>query len=242
VVDGAGHVVILGTLREGGIAGWFAVRPPSLDQPPQLLMAPGLLTWGRGDLGLDALELTEELRRHFAAPPRAGVMISRIDEAGSAARSALQVGDIVLTVDGSKVATQLDFASRVRRLGPGETARLRVLRRGVPLELEVQVGERRRPLIRIERQGTSLRIDTIASNRPGPLGQERLGARPERYVEDAVSGLQAFFARAGTQPSLALPAGRDIDWQAIEQRIAVLEQRLRELDRQLAERAETTIP
>ena len=69
-----------------------------------------------GDLGLSVARLSPELRERYELPTEAGgVVITEIDESGSAAEKGLQPGDIILEVDQESVASPSDVAERIRK-------------------------------------------------------------------------------------------------------------------------------
>jgi serine protease DegQ len=49
--------------------------------------------------GLDVVEMTPELRRHFGAPPDTGVLVARVGTGTRAARSGLAAGDVLVRID-----------------------------------------------------------------------------------------------------------------------------------------------
>jgi serine protease Do len=84
----------------------------------------------RSTIGIssDLRTITDEMRTALGIPGRDGVLISRVSEAGPAARAGLRIGDIVLSADGVPVRT---FGALVEVIGaqpPGETIQLVVFR------------------------------------------------------------------------------------------------------------------
>ena len=59
----------------------------------------------RAFLGVEASEMTPELRAHFGAPEDAGVMLSKIVDDSAAQVAGLAVGDIVTRVDADEIAS-----------------------------------------------------------------------------------------------------------------------------------------
>jgi len=107
-----------------------------------------LLHW-RGDgkeafLGVAPVDLTEELCRYFGAETEGAVMVGRVEEGSPAAEAGLEVGDILLAVDGKPVKSGLQLRTQVLKKKAGDELRLEVLRDGRSLELEAVVDERQR--------------------------------------------------------------------------------------------------
>ena len=69
-----------------------------------------------GDLGLSVARLSPELRQRYDLPQESGgVVITEVDQSGSAAEKGLQPGDVILEVDQESVSTPGDVAERIRK-------------------------------------------------------------------------------------------------------------------------------
>ncbi len=69
-----------------------------------------------GDLGLAVARLSPELKQKFDLPEEAGgVVITEVQESGSAAEKGLQPGDIILEVDQESVSSPADVAERISK-------------------------------------------------------------------------------------------------------------------------------
>ena len=69
-----------------------------------------------GDLGLSVARLSPELRQRYGLPQESGgVVITEVDQSGSAAEKGLQPGDVILEVDQESVSTPADVAERIRK-------------------------------------------------------------------------------------------------------------------------------
>jgi len=110
------------------------------EEIPRALRAYG---FGGGYIGVQPIEMTEELREHFGAPKDAGVLIGRVYADEPAAKAGLKVGDIVTTVDGAKVASTRDLVRAVRKKKDGETVSVSILRDRAAKTLTVAVAERK---------------------------------------------------------------------------------------------------
>lgn len=71
-----------------------------------------------------------------------GCRIERVDERGPAFKAGLQVGDIVLRINGVPVEDADGYAARVRESKIGTELHLRIKRNGTEMTLTVKVGER----------------------------------------------------------------------------------------------------
>jgi len=98
-----------------------------------------------GYLGITMVELTPELRSHFGVPEDTGVMISAVEDDSPAARSGLQVGDILTGIDGESVAGSRSVVGMIGPHQEGEVVSLEVFRGGSYTSLSVTLEERERP-------------------------------------------------------------------------------------------------
>jgi membrane-associated protease RseP (regulator of RpoE activity) len=100
-----------------------------------------------GYIGVALVDLTPELRRHFGAGEEAGVMISRVEEGSPAAKVGVQVGDILVAVDGEKVETAWDVRLAIRQKKKDDAAKLELWREGRALTLSATVAESKAPQV-----------------------------------------------------------------------------------------------
>lgn len=92
-------------------------------------------------IGVQLTPLTPELREHFGVDREVGIMVSRLLE-GPAAEAGVEVGDIILAIDGEDVGSSSDLTRVIRGKKDGETVSLDIRRRGADRTLEVAVKER----------------------------------------------------------------------------------------------------
>ncbi|MEA3332363.1 MAG: DegQ family serine endoprotease [Pseudomonadota bacterium] len=91
----------------------------------------------RGRLGVYIQEVTPELAASFGLDEKHGAVISQVIEDSPAARAGLQVGDIILSVDEQKVEEMRRLPRMVAAKKPGTKVKLKVLRMGKILEIEI---------------------------------------------------------------------------------------------------------
>lgn len=97
-----------------------------------------LLSWGRPKLGVQLVETTRELRRHLGGEDDAGVLVSKVLTATPAERAGLAVGDLLLVVDGQKVASP-DALVEALEDKVGKTFSIELVRDGRRLRVEVTI-------------------------------------------------------------------------------------------------------
>jgi len=97
----------------------------------------------RGWIGIVPADIDQiEARRFNLAQP--GVVVAKLYVGSPAAAAGMEPRDIILTVNGVKVATAQDTLTRIANFKPGEMIKVTGIRGTTPFESEVAVGERPR--------------------------------------------------------------------------------------------------
>lgn len=99
----------------------------------------------RGYLGVELVDLTPELRRHFGAAEGTGVMVSRVESGSPADKAGVEVGDIITAVDGKAVSSSHDIRSRMRSAEEGEKVAIEFRRNNRAQNVTASVALRERP-------------------------------------------------------------------------------------------------
>ncbi len=90
-------------------------------------------------LGVMVDEMTSELRQFFGADPDAGVLIVSMDDDSIGAGAGLQVGDVIVAVDGNRVGSASDLRNLSGGvLATGNALTVTVMRDGSEREIEVE--------------------------------------------------------------------------------------------------------
>jgi S1-C subfamily serine protease len=93
---------------------------------------------------LQPLYLDEDTRNELGRRSRSIAAVGGIDAGSPAAQADVQLGDLLLTLDGEPAESVNGMARRIANTTPGQTVALEVLRGGKPLTLQVAIGERPR--------------------------------------------------------------------------------------------------
>jgi serine protease Do len=125
--------------RSGGFMGLSFAIPMSvaLDVADQL-KSDGKVS--RGWLGVVIQEVNKDLAESFGLERPAGALVAQVLEDGPAAKGGLQVGDVILNLDGKPIIMSADLPHRVGALKPGSMAELDVVRDGARKKLKLAVG------------------------------------------------------------------------------------------------------
>lgn len=95
----------------------------------------------RGRLGVMIQQLTPDLAKGFGLPDDTkGAIVSQIDKDGSAAKSDLKPGDVIIAVNGEKVKSYSDVPRMISFTKPGTQVDLTVLRDKKTVTVPVTVG------------------------------------------------------------------------------------------------------
>ena len=93
---------------------------------------------------LQPLWLDENTRSRLGRKTRTIAAVGGVDAGSPAENAHIELGDLLLTLDGHAADSVNDMARRIASATPGQTITLEVLRGGKPLTVTVQIGERPR--------------------------------------------------------------------------------------------------
>ncbi len=93
---------------------------------------------------LQPLWLDDDTRTKLGRKARGIAAVGGIDAGSPAEQAHIELGDLLLTLDGQPAESVNDMARRIASATPGQTITLEVLRGGKPLTIDVQIGERPR--------------------------------------------------------------------------------------------------
>jgi S1-C subfamily serine protease len=93
---------------------------------------------------LQPLWLDDDTRTKLGRKSRGIAAVGGVDAGSPAAQAHVELGDLVLTLDGEPAESVNGMARRIAATNPGQTVALEVLRGGKPLTINVQIGERPR--------------------------------------------------------------------------------------------------
>lgn len=140
LLDSEGRLVglvsaIFAGAGDGNIGVNFALAQPMLARVLDDLIEQGAVRPVEAGMSVVPLDPSEP-------PHREAVRIASLAEAGAAAAAGLEVGDLLLEWADRPLRSKRDFAAAAYLLRPGERVRIRLLREGRPLEVELAIPER----------------------------------------------------------------------------------------------------
>ncbi|GAB4220663.1 MAG: DegQ family serine endoprotease [Spirochaetota bacterium] len=126
--------------RNGGYMGiGFAIPSNMVKQVVDELINKGKVT--RGWLGVYIQNITPEIAKNFKFEGRKGVLVADIMKDSPAKNAKIEIGDIIISVNGVEVSDINQLRRYVASFKPGSTAKVKIFRGGQELEREVLIAE-----------------------------------------------------------------------------------------------------
>ena len=143
LVDMEGNLVGINTAilsRSGGNVGIGFAIPSNMARPiVESLMNHGKVV--RGWLGVAIQPLDTDMAKALNLPENSGVLVSDVTKDTPAAKAGVRRGDVIMSVDDHKVRTTGELRNAVAAAGANRTVRVRILREGKELQLNIALAE-----------------------------------------------------------------------------------------------------
>ena len=147
LIDSAGNLVGINSTifsQSGGSLGIGFSIPVSLARNVfEQIARDGEVT--RGWLGISPSAVTVEVAKALSLARPEGVVIRAMEQGGPADRAGIKVHDVVTEIGGKSTRNVPQLLARIAELPPGSNAKVRVLRAGQDVEVDVMVGKRPPP-------------------------------------------------------------------------------------------------
>jgi len=126
--------------RNGGYMGiGFAIPSNMVKQVVDELITKGKVT--RGWLGVYIQNITPEIAKNFKFEGKKGVLVADIMKDSPAKNAKIEIGDIIISVNGVEVSDINQLRRYVASLKPGSSAKVKIFRAGQELERDVVIAE-----------------------------------------------------------------------------------------------------
>ena len=146
LVDSAGNLIGINSTifsQSGGSMGIGFAIPVSLARTVLAqIIKDGAVT--RGWLGVEPQALTREAAQARALARTDGVLVRALQRDGPADRAGIQVRDVVVEIGGKPTPDVPQLLARIAELAPGSNARVKLVREGKLLDVDVVVARRPR--------------------------------------------------------------------------------------------------
>ncbi|MEO5693213.1 MAG: Do family serine endopeptidase [Usitatibacter sp.] len=154
--------------RTGSFAGIsFAIPIDYAFNVADQLMKTGKVV--RSRIGVGIQNVTKDLADSLGLGKAAGAAVSNVEEGSPAGKAGLEVGDVILKIDGRAVEGSADLSRTIRALKPGTKVNLTVWRGGKPRDVAVTVAEFKDDDTAAKAQ-TNGKGKKPESSKPGKLG------------------------------------------------------------------------
>jgi S1-C subfamily serine protease len=124
----------------GAVAIGFAIPANTVTDTADQLLATGRAS--HAFIGIQPADLTPDLARQVGAKGTTGVLVLDVVPGGPADKAGLRPGDVVISVDGQRTDTVVDFLAQLRELNPGQTVAVKFLRDGTEHTVKVTLADR----------------------------------------------------------------------------------------------------
>jgi len=138
----AGEVVGINTAifsRTGGNIGIGFAIPVNMARKILSQLRTGTVV--RGFLGVSIQSVNETMAKSLGLKEARGAIVANLVDDGPAAKSGIQRGDVIVSLNGERVDSSRDLSRMAADLKPGASARVEVIRQGKPLTLTLMVGK-----------------------------------------------------------------------------------------------------
>jgi hypothetical protein len=197
----------------------------------------GPFTWygkkKRGYLGVHLMSLNKELRAHFGAPEDAGIMISSVEKDSPAEKAGVQVGDVLVEVDGQEVGRNWEAVKLIGKKKDGEKATLKVIRNRSARTLTASIVEKERSQVEVSKFfhggpfGDDEEIEIMVDTEPFEHAMEHAHEYLEKMHELDEKGKHLYEYRFKL----------DEEGRQLEERMKELEEKIKQLEKKLQGKA-----
>jgi serine protease Do len=126
--------------RTGAFAGIsFAIPIDYAYNVADQLIKTGHVT--RGRIGVGIQNVSKDLADSLGLGKAQGAAVSNVEEGSPASKAGLEVGDVIMKIDGRAVEGSADLSRTIRGMKPGSKANLTVWRGGKTRDLQITVAE-----------------------------------------------------------------------------------------------------
>lgn len=143
LVDATGRVVGINTAiyspNGGNVGVGFAIPAAHAQKVVAKIIESGTIE--HGFIGVSIQPVDGDIAGAIGLAKAEGALVSSVQDGSPAAAAGMSVGDVVLSVNGSAIATPKDLSRAIADLAPGDQAALVVQRAGAEVQLAVTVGK-----------------------------------------------------------------------------------------------------
>jgi serine protease DegQ len=147
LVDVNGNLLGINTAiysRSGGSLGiGFAIPVSTARSVLESIITTGTVT--RGWIGVEPQDVTPEIAESFGLDQKSGAIVAGVLRDGPADKAGIKPGDILLSVNGEEITDTTRLLNVIAQIKPGTDAKVHLVRKNRPLDLDVMIGKRPPP-------------------------------------------------------------------------------------------------
>ena len=148
------NTAILANGSNGNQGVGFAVPANQARQVMDQIISKGRVE--RGYMGVMIQEVTPSVAKAFNLDQvQGGALVGDVTEGSPAARAGIQKGDIILELNGRRVADSRELRLKISQMAPGSDVRMRIFRDGSRRDVELKLGELPNDQARATERGAS---------------------------------------------------------------------------------------
>lgn len=139
-----GREVFIGVVRDGEKQSLKAVLERRRDRLPSMIFTPSVppqvsILMQREAYGLTLEELNPQLGDYFGVPGGRGVLVKMVKPGSGGERAGFKAGDVIVKIGKQEVTNLKDIRILLRDYNEGDSAKIDVLRKGMPLTLFLRI-------------------------------------------------------------------------------------------------------
>ena len=169
LINMKGEVVGINSLiysRTGGYMGLaFAIPIDVAMNTVNQLKDKGRVT--RGRIGVQIQSVSKEDAAGFGLDTPRGALVNGVEKDGPAAKAGVEVGDIILKVDGKDMKTSQELPRVITMVRPGTKVNLTIWRKGASRDIAVTVAEMKEDVAAQPRRGSPAQKEKAKPNKMG---------------------------------------------------------------------------
>ncbi|MBN3803175.1 Do family serine endopeptidase [Paraburkholderia sp. Ac-20336] len=147
LVDVNGNLLGINTAiysRSGGSLGiGFAIPVSTARSVLESIITTGSVT--RGWIGVEPQDVTPEIAESFGLEQKSGAIVAGVLKSGPADRAGIKPGDILMSVNNQEITDTTRLLNVIAQIKPGTSAKVHLVRKGHPIDLDVTIGKRPPP-------------------------------------------------------------------------------------------------
>lgn len=121
--------------NDGNVGVGFAIPSDMAQSVVKALETKGFVE--RGYLGVQIQNVTSDIASAVGLDTAKGALVAQVNDGTPAAKAGIKVGDVIVSLDGTKIDNSRELSRDVANLSPGQTGKFGIWRNGSEVDLNV---------------------------------------------------------------------------------------------------------